>query len=200
MKSLLAIFAVGAALALGAAAPAAAKTVDEATLACLVLDRPDGRVVNTCVCLTVHNIDWEIKQKLPVDPSRLGRHCPAGGGEPSFASSSDEPDDHDKGHGFSFSKATSSSGVVSIGTFYGSNRDTVIRTLTPVRRGLNPLAITIQGEDTSAFAAGNGSANAEAGSHGGASATTTSHGLSSGAGGSTGGGTCAGSGCGGNIN
>ena len=180
MKSLFALFAVTAFLGVAAiAAPASAAPGDLKWKCDWTQDREDQK---DCVCVA------EAREKKWVDGRLLWiaswrpAICPANGGG-SSSSSSDEPSTPDdkphKKHQKSVSKAESESSVVSVGTV-------LFRT---------PLAVTVQHQENSAFATGNGSAGAGADTDGGALAISGGS-FSGGAGwGSTGGSTCAGEAC-----
>jgi hypothetical protein len=201
MKALFAIFAVAAGLALAGSAPAAAKPVSKSDLRCLVLDGGNytRRVVNVCTCTTVANVPKDIRALLKPDASRVSLHCPAGGGTGPVGSRTPPPDDG--GHGWSFSKAESSSKFVGVALGgCGGGRGTVV-TLSSTQNGGASGACAagiFATQRNKSVGIGDGAA-AGAGAGAGGGAYTGSFGgynTSSTAGG-TGGSSCAGSGCGG---
>lgn len=186
MRTLLAILIGAAALALGAMSPAAAQ--QSSGPKCLVLDNVNrSLVVDVCKCQVVRGINAQIRNLLRPDPVKVAAKCPhinnGGGGGGLVVDVPNYPPEH--GHGFSFSKAESSSSFVGVATVF---RDT-------------PVAATLLGEHTTSISVGDGGSSAGAGSSGNAVAVTGSSSSSSGShgstGGSTGGGSCAGTACGG---
>jgi hypothetical protein len=199
MKALFAIFAVAAGLALAGLAPAAAKPVSKSDLRCLVLDGGNysRRVVNVCTCTTVANVPQDIRALLKPDASRVSLHCPAGGGTgPTTTVDRTPPDDN--GHGWSFSRGSSSSTFVGVAVGSGCSRGEVGISTNSVGGGCGAFAGIFATQRNNSVAIGDGgAAGANAGSGGGAVNATFGGVSVSATGGSTDGSSCAGSGCGG---
>jgi hypothetical protein len=202
MKALFAIFAVAAGLALAGSTPVAAKPVSKSDLRCLVLDGGNytRRVVNVCTCTTVANVPQDIRALLKPDPSRVGLHCPSGGGlGPSrTVDRTPPPPPEDDGHGWSFSKASSSSVFIGVAAGSGCGRGEVGASLDGPSGGCGGFAGIFATQRNSSVTIGDGGgAAAGAGSGGGATNATFGGSNVSSTGGSTGGSSCAGSACGG---
>jgi hypothetical protein len=198
MKALFAIFAVAAGLALAGTAPAAAAPVSKSDLRCLVLDGGNysRRVVNVCTCTTVANVPQDIRALLKPDASRVSLHCPAGGGlGPRTTVDRTPPDDHD-GHGWSFSRGSSSSTFIGVAAGGGCGRGEV--GITTNGGGCGAFAGIFATQRNNSVAVGDGGAAGADASSGGGAANGSFGGVGvSVTGGSTGGSSCAGSGCGG---
>jgi hypothetical protein len=194
MKTLLALFVGALVMAMAGSAPARAATVSP--LRCLALNSglASYQAYDVCKCVVVR-VDRDVRKLLKPDPVRISTLCRANaGGGGSYQASNGSPDTPDQGHGFSFSKASSTSGVLSVGIVISST----------------PIAVTVQGQKNDSVVLGSGSAQANAGSTGGATAGATSPGVAAlvpptstssstytSGGGATSGSTCAGSACGG---